>query len=223
MEGKNYIYILTNPSFPSFVKIGYATDVLARVKQLNDSTAVPFEFQIYATYEVEKYRGDHEIHKLIDLLNPELRTVQERENGKLRKREFYAMSPEDAYGILESIAKITGTTNKLKLKKQTSKAAVEEERLAEAIEESTRTRKPNFSFLKCGINPGSTVVFANDTSITCTAVDDRNVEYNGTTYYLSALASELLEKDNIPGTHYFTYNGELLKDIDAKIGANKHS
>ena len=122
---------------------------------------------------------------------------------------------------MESTAKITGTTNKLKLKRQTSKEAVEEEKLAEAIEESNRTRKPNFSFQKCGICPGSTIVFTNDASITCTVVDDRKVEYNGTTYYLSALASELLEKDNIPGTHYFTFNGKLLKDIDSLIDSNK--
>ena len=30
-------------------------------------------------------------------------------------REFYAMSPEDAYSILEAIAEIHGRTHKLKL------------------------------------------------------------------------------------------------------------
>lgn len=210
-----YIYILTNPSFPSFVKIGYADDVQKRVKQLNDSTAVPFEFQIYATYEVEKRCGDHEIHKLIDSLNPDLRAVQARENGKLRKREFYAIPAEEAYQLLVSIAKISGTTDKLK-KKATSKEGNEEKAYAEAIEESTRTRRPNFSFKECGIEPGSKVVFTNDPSIECIVADDRKVEYNGRTYYLSALASELMEKDNIPGTHFFTFNGELLKDIDAR-------
>lgn len=32
-----------------------------------------------------------------------------------RVREFYAMSPEDAYSILEAIAEIHGRTHKLKL------------------------------------------------------------------------------------------------------------
>lgn len=37
-----YIYILTNPSFPEYLKIGYAADVKQRLEELNRSTAVPF-------------------------------------------------------------------------------------------------------------------------------------------------------------------------------------
>jgi hypothetical protein len=51
---KAFIYILTNPSFPEWVKIGYAHDAKERVKQLNRSEAVPFAFRLYATYEVHK-------------------------------------------------------------------------------------------------------------------------------------------------------------------------
>lgn len=47
-----YIYILTNPSFKDYVKIGYADNVEERVKQLNSSECTPFAFRIYATYEV---------------------------------------------------------------------------------------------------------------------------------------------------------------------------
>lgn len=36
-----YIYILTNPSFPQYVKIGYAADVKQRLAELSRSTAVP--------------------------------------------------------------------------------------------------------------------------------------------------------------------------------------
>lgn len=35
------IYILTNPSFPDYVKIGYADDVIERVNQLNRSECTP--------------------------------------------------------------------------------------------------------------------------------------------------------------------------------------
>lgn len=34
---KGVIYILTNPSFPQYVKIGYATDVKQRLDELNRS------------------------------------------------------------------------------------------------------------------------------------------------------------------------------------------
>ena len=47
-----YIYIMTNPSFPEYVKIGYAKDVKARLRQLNRSESLPFAFRVYATYAV---------------------------------------------------------------------------------------------------------------------------------------------------------------------------
>lgn len=36
------IYILTNPSFPEYVKIGYAAKLEERLRQLNRSEAIPF-------------------------------------------------------------------------------------------------------------------------------------------------------------------------------------
>lgn len=41
MENKGVIYILTNPSFPQFVKIGYADNVEERLNQLNRSECIP--------------------------------------------------------------------------------------------------------------------------------------------------------------------------------------
>ena len=94
------IYILTNPSFPEYVKIGYADDIDARLNQLNRSECIPFAFRVYATYEVNNRLVDLKLHDLIDRLNPTLRSI-ETFNGKQRKREFYAMSPESAYALLE--------------------------------------------------------------------------------------------------------------------------
>ena len=53
-EQGGYIYILTNPSFPEWVKIGYADDVESRVSRLNETECTPFAFRIYATYKVNK-------------------------------------------------------------------------------------------------------------------------------------------------------------------------
>ena len=51
---KGVIYILTNPSFPEYVKIGYADDVEKRLSQLNRSECIPFAFRIYGVYEVDR-------------------------------------------------------------------------------------------------------------------------------------------------------------------------
>ena len=46
MDKKGVIYILTNPSFPEYVKIGYTDDINKRLRTLNASSAVPFGFRV---------------------------------------------------------------------------------------------------------------------------------------------------------------------------------
>ena len=70
------IYILTNPSFPEYVKIGYAAKLEERLRQLNRSEAIPYAFRAYATYEVESNLTDVVFHDLIDRLNPDLRSIE---------------------------------------------------------------------------------------------------------------------------------------------------
>ena len=87
MSKKGVIYILTNPSFKEYVKIGYATDIEKRLKTLNRSETIPFAFRVYATYDVDAELTDKELHRLIDMLNPDLRTI-ETFDGKTRTKEF---------------------------------------------------------------------------------------------------------------------------------------
>ncbi|MCR5457624.1 MAG: GIY-YIG nuclease family protein [Clostridiales bacterium] len=135
---KGFIYILTNPSFKEWVKIGYADNVEERVAQLNRTECTPFAFSVYATYEVSDRLKDISVHSLIDKLNPSLRSKDEID-GKVRIREFYAMSPEEAYEILEMIAKINGLESNLKLWKKT-KEEVEDEKTAQVIENLSKNR-----------------------------------------------------------------------------------
>ena len=54
---------------------------------------------------------------------------------------------------------------------------------------------------------------------TAKVVDDRNVEYNGETMSLTALAKLLTgKKYSIAGPKFFKYNGEWLNDIRHKLG-----
>ncbi|MBO4868801.1 MAG: GIY-YIG nuclease family protein [Clostridia bacterium] len=106
------IYILTNPSFPEYVKIGYADDLNNRLKSLNRNECIPFAFRVYAYYEVKERLKDIAIHNMIDKINPNLRAI-ETFDGKKRKKEFYAMSAEDAYEILKTISTLSGTSGRL--------------------------------------------------------------------------------------------------------------
>ena len=124
-ETKGVIYILTNPSFPDYVKIGYADDVKRRLKELNRSECTPFAFRLYAYYEVNHRLTDMKLHNIIDKLNPDLRSI-DNVDGKKRIREFYAMSKEDAYALFEAIAEINGLSNNLHLVEPTKKDKKEE-------------------------------------------------------------------------------------------------
>lgn len=215
---KGVIYILTNPSFPEYVKIGYASDIEKRLKQLNRSETIPYAFRVYAVYEVKQALTDKELHKLIDALNPDLRTI-ETFDGKERVKEFYAMSADDAYNLLECIAKISGTTKRLKRMKPEGHEKLDKE-LADEVRETTK--KGPFRFSQCNIPPGSEIEFAKNKRIKATVVDDRHIEYDGKTTSLSALAKELLGLARTPqGPKHFKYKGEILSDLRNRLEAKK--
>ena len=194
MDKTGVIYILTNPSFPEYVKIGYADDIDKRLQQLNRSECIPFAFRVYATYEVNSRLSDLKIHSIIDKLNPNLRSI-ENFNGKQRVREFYAMSPDDAYSILEAIAEIHGRADKLK-RIAMDEAQKQAEETAQEIDE-----------------------YCNNPEIKCKVVDDKQVEYQGQKYSLSALAQILTgSKWPVAGPRYFKYKGEWLNDIRHRLG-----
>lgn len=129
------IYILTNPSFPEYVKIGYADDVKRRLKELNRSECTPFAFRLYAFYEVNHRLTDMKLHNIIDRLNPDLRSI-DNVDGKKRVREFYAMSKEDAYALFEAIAEINGLSDKLHLVEPTKNDRKEESIAKEISDEN---------------------------------------------------------------------------------------
>lgn len=211
MEKKGVIYILTNPAFPAYVKIGYADDLEKRLKQLNSSEAVPFAFRVYATYEVEGRLTDKKLHSLIDQLNPELRSIDEFD-GKKREREFFAMSAEEAYSIFECIAEISGTSSRLK-KRTPEGHEIKDEELANLLSKEVQRRKP-IDLFEIGLKKGDELIFKDDSSIKATVEDSRHIKYNDEITSLSALAQKLKGFDHpIQGTLWFTYNGKLIDEI----------
>ncbi len=215
MSKKGVIYILTNPSFENYVKIGYATDIEKRLKTLNRSETIPFAFRVYATYDVETELTDKELHRLIDMLNPDLRTI-ETFDGKTRTKEFYAMKPEEAYSLLECIAKISGTSHSLRRMKPEGHEVLDEQVAKEVSEEA---RRGPFRFSAVDIPFGSRIQFVEDPSIEATVLDDRHVQYKDETTSLSALAKQLKNANyEIPGPMFFTYEGETLADRRNRMG-----
>ena len=191
-----YIYIMTNPALKDMVKIGYATDVETRRQQLS-TTALPYEYEVYATYETSGNLEDKKLHKMIDNLNPDLRVT--------KNREFFVMSPEDAYELLEAIAVISGSQDKLKRVKTTKSSKV-----------SQTIRRPAIDFYKCGFKDGDQLVCTEDPSIVVTVKGEHKVLYGDEITSLTAIMRKIKGYKNIAGPSYFTHKGEPLTDIAAR-------
>ena len=177
--------------------------------------AVPFAFRVYATYEVDSELSDKKLHSILDKLDPGLRSKEEID-GKKRVREFYAMTPEDAYSILEAIAEINGYTHRLKKWKATA-AEKKDEETAQEISEAHQERMKPFSFSMCQIAVGEQIEFCfngcEKTGAICTVLDDKHVEYDGEAWTLTGLAQFLSGKKPLQGPRYFKYKGERLNNI----------
>ena len=215
---RGVIYILTNPSFPEYVKIGYAKNMEERLRQLNRSESVPFAFRAYAVYEVDTDLRDKELHRLIDRLNPDIRAI-EKLDGRTRTKEFYAMSKEQAYELPECIAKLSGTEKRHKKVRPTSKELADEI-VAEEIEKEAR-RGP-FRFSLCQIPVGSEIAYLYDPAVVAYVIDDRKIRYGDEVTSLSALAQKLTGKPSLAGPKFFTYQGRVLSDIRNDMEQGKH-
>lgn len=202
MSKVGYIYILTNKSFrDNCIKIGYSVDVERRVKDLSGS-GLPYDYEIYCTYEIPaSQKADKSLHRLIQMLNPNLRITP--------NREFFDISPELAYKMFEEMAAMHGREDKLKLYKDD----------AIDIGESHKKGEP-FSFTKCQIPVGSEIVYIHDESITARVVDDRKIEYQGEIMYMTTLAKRLINKNTgVNGPAFFKYKGAPLPEYYNKYQA----
>ncbi|MFI3167095.1 MAG: GIY-YIG nuclease family protein [Bacillota bacterium] len=218
MMAKGLVYILTNPCFDGWVKIGMTSkrDINQRLKELNSPTNIPLSFRCYATYEVDNAVAvEQSIHRIIDKIDGTLHAREQLVNGKIREREFFKITPDTAFGIFKEIAKLRGDESSLKLSAPTEDESIEEEIAA------SKTKKSNNSFTLLKIAVGEYVSFLADDSIKAKVVNDKNqLEYNGEEYSVSALATKLLREtqnwgvaSNVNGFRYFTKDGITLSDL----------
>ena len=216
-NNQGYVYILTNPSFKDdWVKIGKSSrPVNVRSNEL-DNTAVPLPFSIYATLKTSKYNAaEHFIHKMIDMVAPDIR---------IRKgREFFNITPRKAYDIL------------MLCSEQYDDAEVEihDSDLYDEIHPQNCTksqtpieRSPRLTFEMLGIPVGEELTFYSDSTITVMVVDKiSTVRIDDLELSLSAAARYINEKlgtANQSGAYqgglWFKYNGEILTDMRKRLG-----
>ena len=206
---KGLVYILVNPSMPDFVKIGYTDDldIKKRLRELNNPTSVPLSFRAYATLEVENPKQiETYVHGLFDIIDSKLHSIEILENGKKRTREFFRVTPEQAFEVLKIVASLNGTLSGLKKIKPTEKEQKEED------EVQTTPKRSKMTFKELNIPVGSELIFVYDDSEKCTVADEiRSVLYDGEKTSLSTLAQKLTGYKYKPqGPSFWKYGDETL-------------
>lgn len=219
---RGLVYILTNPCLDGWVKIGMTerNDIERRLQELNSPPNIPLSYRCYATYEVENLlEVERRIHSLIDRVDDSLHAREQLNNGRVREREFFKISPETAYGIFKDIAALMGDANKLKLYTPTLDQSQELE-LAE-----NKTKRSNNSFELLNIGVGEEISFLYDDTIIAKVLNKKNqVEFDGIQYSVTGLARKILferfdwaENLHVNGWRFFTKDGISLSDLRDNI------
>ena len=223
-----YVYVVTNECLKlvkakgvfegevKAVKIGNAKDFTNRLGSLNTAVYENFDFHMgIKTSDVGALEG------IIHTALKDYR-IYTRDGDKT---EFFACPLEEVKARIREIilrghhsnveeydgGKVVGRSgaairNNLK-KPQLPKKAIKKPA------EGAKPRAEAFSFEKVGIAKGEELLFE-PTKIKVTVVDEKNIEYKGTTYSLSGFCKAFMPKKNDSGAYagpkYFSYNGTKL-------------
>lgn len=185
----SYVYILTNPAMPDWIKVGKADNVKKRIADLSSRTAVPVPFECYAYMEVPAdlvFVAESSLHQLMGF-------------SITKEKEFFRMSPEKALQYMRVLAP----------NNPSYKIVVHPD--LETATEKKQSSSTTFSLLQ--IAPGSTLSwYHGEERIDCQVFDGSNVViYNGQKTTVSAIAKEKLGY-NVNGYRVFEYEDETLWD-----------
>lgn len=224
---KGVVYILTNPSFPEWIKIGYSDDVKERLKKLNRSECIPFSFRLYAYLPVPIRLEDKEIHDFIDLINPDIRSV-ETTDGKQRKREFYHMSPQKGYDILKFFAKAKfyGIQDQVILV-QPTRGEQREENVAET-ERTSRKKMPRLDWMidQGLVKAGDRIYVVSQPEKKATIIDGKTVEFEGERMSMNTFGTRVTGWQSIQSYTYMILddgrNRTLGQIREERVGELEH-
>lgn len=189
------VYVLTNPAFDSYVKVGRTIDLEQRIKQL-DNTSVPLPFRCVFAIEVD---DDVKVERLVHQAFADVRVRT--------TREFFEI---DAQRIISAL-QLTGGRDVTPLED-----IAEDAEGIEALERTVAKRK-SYSFADAHISVGDVLVYARDESITATVVAEKKIEFEGEITSLSKAALTMLHRQGYKwqqanGWAYWMKDGETLSE-----------
>jgi hypothetical protein len=189
------VYVLSNPAFENYVKIGRTIDLEQRLKQL-DNTSVPLPFRCVFAIEVDDANS---VERLVHQTFADVRVRS--------TREFFEIDPQR---VISALMLTNGRDVTPK------KDIAEDDEGIEALERKVSKRRV-YKFSDAHVNPGDILSYAKDDSISATVVSENKIEFEGEALSLSKAALKLLHREGYTwkqanGWVYWMKDGETLSE-----------
>ena len=190
------VYVLTNPAFEKYVKVGKTTNLDQRLRAL-DNTSVPLPFRCIFAVDVD---DETRVERLLHQAFADHRTRS--------TREFFEIDPQRVIAAL----KLTGG------KDVTPRNDIaEDEEAVEAFAKATRKQRKTYRFSDAGLKIGDTLYFSNDNAITAQVVSEKKVLFEAGETSLSKSALVLLQREgytwrSVNGWQYWMFENETIAE-----------
>ena len=190
------VYVLTNPAFENYSKIGKTTNLEQRLRSL-DNISVPLPFRCVFAVEVD---DENEVERYLHQVFADNRTRS--------TREFFEV---DAHRVIAAMKLTHG-------RDVTPKDDIaEDEEGIRAIEKAARKPRKTYSLFEAKLKIGDVLRYANNEDIIAEVVSQKRILFEGVETSLSASALTLLQRDGytwrtVNGWNYWMFENETVAD-----------
>lgn len=190
------VYVLTNPAFDTYVKVGRTINLEQRLRQL-DNTSVPLPFRCVYAVEVD---DEMEVERLVHQAFADHRTRT--------TREFFEVDPQRVIAALK-LTRGRDVTPKGDI--------AEDEEGVKALERATRKPRKTYKFSDAGLKVGDIISYSNNNQITAQVISEKKVLFEGEETSLSKSALTLLHRDGytwqtVNGWQFWMFENETISE-----------
>ena len=216
------IYVLSNPSMPATVMIGYSRkeNISGEIAELYTSS-VPEPFKCELAVSVENAR---EVLALIHSIFANARISPDRDFFKVSSDQVMSLlkladgkdvtPAEDSTVAAAAVAEAAPTPANGRRKAANGRRRPRTAQAKPASGRRRRRRRPNLNFKQLGIEPGSVLVGRDGTEVI--VHDDRQVRYQDEVMFITPATRRMLGLDDnavVSAGQYWTYNDRKVSEL----------
>lgn len=202
--------------------IGVTENLEKEIKRLNRNEGRTFvKYKAYAVYEMAEGANLDFIYKIIEPLDRGAVPKSKRIMNYSEKEKVgrYRITVDNAYRILQCIAEVTETEDRLHRTTEDGSGYIDSDSAPESPKEKNgdtpspsqvkKPRGPKITFEELGIPEGAVLHYKKDPSITAVVKEGNKVECNGQKDKLSPITLGLLGRGgSVRGSDYWTFGDE---------------